>query len=530
MPSTVIVNKMTAVHKGSAGICQCFPDVCKTPSAPSPIPVPYPNIAMSSNAADTAPTVSADGNPIMLNTSKFAMSTGDEAGSLMGVVSNKVKGSANPQSWSMDVKADGKNVFRQLDLMLNNGGSKPTNTAPGPNNQPPNPALPPKEDPEKMKITKVQWEKTKCKCGDVVKIQSGTQNYPAGSSITHRIRKKGEKNILETVSGNVKGDAVEIEWITKNGYWTKNPTILNVKAYGGSGSSGSSNELQIEKPAEFFQRVFISAPDNIVDGLTVANVPKKVPQKVPLITIFGISIGSKIVNKIVNVKQVVPSGKKWAWDYGYDLELKKGRFQITCKVKLTPRDDPGAGTKINLKGKRLTKAKAKWKKEIEDTWSRKWKEHREACKRGDACNCPGGCCIFPIHVKCRFVSSGEHVNVNLWPGAPKLSSHVASGSLVNPDWWDSADWYEKLSGREGNGAKVHAHEFGHTIGMGDEYTAGAVIAQYMNVAGSIMQSGNDVMKQHFEIHPAKASSGKSKSIHQRFKEAVKDNGYKLIPV
>ena len=74
MPVTVGVNMLSVVHKDSNGVTIAFPDVCKTPAAPSPLPIPYPNIAMSSTAADTAPTVSADGNPIMVSTSKYSTS------------------------------------------------------------------------------------------------------------------------------------------------------------------------------------------------------------------------------------------------------------------------------------------------------------------------------------------------------------------------------------------------------------------------------------------------------------------------
>ena len=82
----------------------------------------------------------------------------------------------------MDVKVDGKNVFRQLDLMLHNGGSKPTNTPPGPNAQPPSPgAAPPKT--KTPKITDVQWNHTKLKCGDLVKCSHqdvGLRRWHAG--------------------------------------------------------------------------------------------------------------------------------------------------------------------------------------------------------------------------------------------------------------------------------------------------------------------------------------------------------------
>jgi hypothetical protein len=129
MPATVNVNKVTVVHAGSTGVSTAFPDVCKTPSPAGPIPIPYPNVAQSSDTADGSTTVKVDGNPIMLKGSNFRMSTGDEAGSAMNVVSNKIKGKAEPLLYSMNVKADGKNVFRLKDLMFQNCGS-PTGTPP----------------------------------------------------------------------------------------------------------------------------------------------------------------------------------------------------------------------------------------------------------------------------------------------------------------------------------------------------------------------------------------------------------------
>lgn len=128
MPATVNVNFLSVVHKGSGGVSMSFPDVCKTPAPPAPpIPIPYPNIAQSSDTADGSSTVKMDGNPIMLKKSNFRMSTGDEPGSLFGVVSNKVKGKAIPILYSFDVKADGDNVFRLTDPMQTNSGS-PANT------------------------------------------------------------------------------------------------------------------------------------------------------------------------------------------------------------------------------------------------------------------------------------------------------------------------------------------------------------------------------------------------------------------
>ena len=134
MAVTVGVNKLSVIHAGSGGITTAFPDVCKTPSPAGPIPIPYPNIAKSSDTAQGASTVKCDGNPVCVKDSNFSTSTGDEAGSAGGgVVSNKIKGKAEFVNFSFDVKFEGKNVPRALDLMLHND----KNTPPFPVVQPP---------------------------------------------------------------------------------------------------------------------------------------------------------------------------------------------------------------------------------------------------------------------------------------------------------------------------------------------------------------------------------------------------------
>ena len=122
MGVTVSINSPnTVVHAKSGGQSPVFPDVCKTPSPGGPIPIPYPNIARSSDAAETAGTVYADGEKIMLKNSSFSTSTGDEAGSVGGVVSNCTKGKAQFILYSFDIKAEGQNVPRNTDMMKQNG-------------------------------------------------------------------------------------------------------------------------------------------------------------------------------------------------------------------------------------------------------------------------------------------------------------------------------------------------------------------------------------------------------------------------
>ena len=139
MPATVGVNNLTVVHKSSNGVSIAFPDVCLTPAPPAPpVPIPYPNIAMSADTADGSKKVTCDGNPVCLKDSNFSKSSGDEAGTSKGVASGKNMGKAEFINYSFDVKFEGKNVARATDLMLHND----KNTPPFPLIQPPLVAVP----------------------------------------------------------------------------------------------------------------------------------------------------------------------------------------------------------------------------------------------------------------------------------------------------------------------------------------------------------------------------------------------------
>jgi hypothetical protein len=126
MAVSVGVNKLSIVNTDSNGMSIAFPDVCLTPAPPAPpIPIPYPNIAKSSDTSQGAKNVTCDGNPVCVKDSNFMMSTGDEAGSLMGMVSAKIKGKAEFVNFSFDVQIEGKNVPRAMDLMLHNDKNTP---------------------------------------------------------------------------------------------------------------------------------------------------------------------------------------------------------------------------------------------------------------------------------------------------------------------------------------------------------------------------------------------------------------------
>lgn len=120
MPSTVFANNMGISHKGSGAKSIVFPDVCKTPSPGGPIPIPYPNLAESTNLAQGTTTVKIEGQMAANKGCNYAISTGDEAGSAGGVISGKIKGKAEFVLYSFDVMLEGKNACRMGDLMTHN--------------------------------------------------------------------------------------------------------------------------------------------------------------------------------------------------------------------------------------------------------------------------------------------------------------------------------------------------------------------------------------------------------------------------
>src|SRR5512145_1205976 len=120
MASTTIANMRTIAHKGSGGVSPVFPDVCKTPTPGGPVPIPYPNIGKTGDTSGGPNTVKVDGEMPMTKDAKYTMSTGDEAGSVGGVISNKIKGVCEYMTYSFDVKFEGKNVCRLGDTLFHN--------------------------------------------------------------------------------------------------------------------------------------------------------------------------------------------------------------------------------------------------------------------------------------------------------------------------------------------------------------------------------------------------------------------------
>jgi hypothetical protein len=140
MANEVYANGMELACKAGKGKSICaFPDVCftppQTPATPPGVPIPYPNTGMASDTTSGSKTVMISNKEVMLkNKSYFKKSMGDEAGSApkKGVITSTNRGKVYFNAWSMDVKYEGENVVRHLDITTHNHASPPGNTPPWP--------------------------------------------------------------------------------------------------------------------------------------------------------------------------------------------------------------------------------------------------------------------------------------------------------------------------------------------------------------------------------------------------------------
>jgi Domain of unknown function (DUF4150)/GHH signature containing HNH/Endo VII superfamily nuclease toxin 2 len=136
MANEVYANgREVSCKSGSGKSVAAFPDVCftppQTPATPPGVPLPYPNTGMTSDTTDGSKTVVISGKEAMLkNKSYFSKSSGDEAGCApkKGVLTSVNRGKVYFNAWSMDVKIEGENAVRHLDITTHNHGSFPGNS------------------------------------------------------------------------------------------------------------------------------------------------------------------------------------------------------------------------------------------------------------------------------------------------------------------------------------------------------------------------------------------------------------------
>ncbi len=116
---------MFSVATKKGGVCNAFPDVCKTPSPGGPIPIPYPNIAQltAAKSGTCAKRLKKSNKKVSTKKTILKDSTGDEAGTAKGIISSKTRGEAKFLRASSKVKAQGQGLV----LMTANVGQNGNN-------------------------------------------------------------------------------------------------------------------------------------------------------------------------------------------------------------------------------------------------------------------------------------------------------------------------------------------------------------------------------------------------------------------
>lgn len=105
------------------GLALGVPDVCKTPSPSGTIPIPYPNMGQLSGCDGAVDKVLIGNKETVVEDSKIANSSGDEAGSAGGVTSGTSRDEVKFKSYSSKVYAAGKKIVHHTATTAHNGSN-----------------------------------------------------------------------------------------------------------------------------------------------------------------------------------------------------------------------------------------------------------------------------------------------------------------------------------------------------------------------------------------------------------------------
>ncbi len=107
------------------GMDFAFPDVCLTPAVPSPIPIPYPNMAMAPTAVPNQFTTFILAAPQHNLGTTTPMTNGDNAGVAMGVASGTVMGPSRHMLGSFTTLISGMPATRLTSMTIQNSTNIP---------------------------------------------------------------------------------------------------------------------------------------------------------------------------------------------------------------------------------------------------------------------------------------------------------------------------------------------------------------------------------------------------------------------
>jgi hypothetical protein len=121
MPLTNQSKMVASVSSGHTSVTAGPLDMCKTPTPGGPVPMPYPNVALSATMGPGYTTKTlVIGTPMWTKKGKSAVSNGDQPGVALGVMSSKIMGMCEITMASNDVDAEGGAVTRTGDMSNGN--------------------------------------------------------------------------------------------------------------------------------------------------------------------------------------------------------------------------------------------------------------------------------------------------------------------------------------------------------------------------------------------------------------------------
>jgi len=137
MANDVFANgREVACKAGSGETISAFPDVCFTPpenpATPPGVPVPYPDFGYDKDTTNGSRSVKISDEEVLLkNISYYKQLDGDEAGNTAkkGMISSTKDGEIYFCSWTMNVKYEGKNIVRHIDIATHNHACSPANNS-----------------------------------------------------------------------------------------------------------------------------------------------------------------------------------------------------------------------------------------------------------------------------------------------------------------------------------------------------------------------------------------------------------------
>lgn len=127
MSKKVFANgREVSAAKDVTHIMGAMPDVCLSPPPPpaGPVPIPYPNFSQASDTSSGSRTVKVGGEQANLQASSdYASCKGDQAATNSfgaNLVSHMLGKKTRAQMYSFNVKFEGKDVARLLDMVMTN--------------------------------------------------------------------------------------------------------------------------------------------------------------------------------------------------------------------------------------------------------------------------------------------------------------------------------------------------------------------------------------------------------------------------